>query len=34
MRAKCDALLKDAGALLEQVTTHVDTRLAALIEDK
>jgi glutamate formiminotransferase/formiminotetrahydrofolate cyclodeaminase len=34
MRAKCDALLKDAGALLEQVTTHVDARLAELIENK
>jgi len=34
MRAKCDALLKDAGALLEQVTTHVDARLAELIEGK
>jgi len=33
-RAKCDALLKDAGALLEQVTTHVDARLAELIENK
>jgi glutamate formiminotransferase/formiminotetrahydrofolate cyclodeaminase len=34
MRAKCDALLKDAGALLDQVTTHVDTRLVDFIEQK
>jgi glutamate formiminotransferase/formiminotetrahydrofolate cyclodeaminase len=34
MRAKCDSLLKDAGALLEQVSTHVDARLAELIENK
>jgi glutamate formiminotransferase/formiminotetrahydrofolate cyclodeaminase len=34
MRDKCESLLKDARALLEQVTTHVDTRLAELIEGK
>jgi glutamate formiminotransferase/formiminotetrahydrofolate cyclodeaminase len=34
MRGKCDALLKDAGSLLEQVTTHVDGRLAECTEKK
>jgi glutamate formiminotransferase/formiminotetrahydrofolate cyclodeaminase len=34
MRDKCESLLKDARALSDQVTTHVDTRLAELIEGK
>jgi len=34
MRDKCESLLQDARALLEQVTTHVDARLAELIEGK
>jgi glutamate formiminotransferase / formiminotetrahydrofolate cyclodeaminase len=34
MRHKCDSLLQEARTLLEQVTTHVDARLAALIEGK
>jgi len=34
MRHQCDSLLQEARTLLEQVTTHVDARLAALIEGK
>jgi len=34
MRHKCDSLLQEARTLSEQVTTHVDARLAELIEGK
>ncbi len=34
MRRKCDALLNDAQQLLDQVTAHVDARLAELMESK
>jgi glutamate formiminotransferase/formiminotetrahydrofolate cyclodeaminase len=34
MRGKCDALLKDAGQLLDQVVVHVDARLAELLENR
>ena len=33
MRDKCESLLRDARTLLEQVTTHVDMRLAELVEN-
>jgi len=33
LRDKCESLLRDARTLLEQVTTHVDMRLAELIEN-
>jgi glutamate formiminotransferase/formiminotetrahydrofolate cyclodeaminase len=32
MRGKCESLLQDADALLEQVTIHVDARLLELID--
>jgi len=34
MRGKCESLLQDARTLLEQVTTHVDARLAELIDTR